>query len=218
MFIIGNGRKRYRITRLPFALRYSPLICQLLVRKLVEKGLRGLKAVAWTYLDDVLMAGRTRRGAAKAHRRVTRVLRKAGFITNEGKSVSEPQREMEFVGKIIDTRSRTIRNKQGTLIAATRAWLTAIGKRWIGTKQTRSMLGKIGWATRPSGGVGAFVAGAHAALTKAQQFNGDVAFGRKLAKAVGTAVMLPHEPHTFEPASTKGWTFFSDAAADGERL
>ena len=218
VFIIGSGRKRYRITRLPFGWRYSPVICQRLVRKLVEKGLRRLKAIAWTYLDDVLMAARTRRRAAQAYRRVTRVLRKAGFIINEGKSVSEPQREMEFVGKIIDTRSRTIRNKQGTLIAATRAWLKAIAKRWIGKKQARSMLGKIGWATRPSGGAGAFVAGAHAALTKAEQSDGDVDFGSKLAKAVGTAIMLAHVPHKFEPASTKGWTFFSDAAEDGERF
>ena len=105
------------------------MICKRLVRKLVESGLRGLKAVAWTYLDDVLIAAQTRRRAAKAHRRVTRVLRKARFVINEGKSVSEPQREMEFVGKIIDTRSRTVRNKQGTLIAATRAWLKAIAKR-----------------------------------------------------------------------------------------
>ena len=30
--------------------------------------------------------------------------------------------------------------------------------------------------------------------------------------------MLAHVPHKFEPTSTKGWTFFSDAAEDGDHF
>jgi len=218
MFVIGNGRKRYRITRLPFGWRYSPVICQKLVQRLVAKGLRKVRALAWTYLDDVLMAAKSRKRAKKAHEKVAKVLRKAGFIINTTKSISKPSRTMEFVGKIIDTKKRTIENKKGTLVAATRAWLKAVAKRWISEKQARSMLGKVGWATRPSGGAGAFVAGAHAALHKAQEGSGIIDFNARLAKSVGTAVLLAHIPHSFEPVRTGGWTLFSDAAEDGDRF
>ena len=57
VFVLQTADVRsYRYTRLPFGWHYSPLICQSLVRGIVAAALRGVRARAWVYIDDILVA------------------------------------------------------------------------------------------------------------------------------------------------------------------
>ena len=87
--------------------------------RLVRSALRG-STLTWTYLDDVLGADAPKKKLRKTMRTVAWKLRRAGFIISP-KSVMEPQRELDFVGKQLRPRSCEMANKPGTLAAALRA-------------------------------------------------------------------------------------------------
>ena len=95
----GGGR-RYKYTKLPFGWRYSPAICQLLVKSLVCSALQRFgKTVAFqVYLDDILLYGSSRRRLIAATKSVIAKLKDAGFIMSP-KSDLSPKRQMVFVGK-----------------------------------------------------------------------------------------------------------------------
>ena len=62
----ADGRS-YRYTRLPFGWRHFPLICQSLVRGIVAAALRGVRARAWVYIDDILVTARSPSQVRRAH-------------------------------------------------------------------------------------------------------------------------------------------------------
>ena len=64
------------------------------------------------------------------------------------------------MGKQLRPRSSEMANKPGTLAAALRAWLRAMARGRVRPKSMLSMLGKVNWAVRPSGGAGPMLAGA----------------------------------------------------------
>ena len=107
----------YRWLTLPFGRRYSPVICQRLVSALVKRALRGLRAMGATYLDDVLISAvGSNRGRVTA-RRVGKVLRRAGFLRSS-KSIVEPVRVIDFMGKKFDAANQIVENKAGLMGSA----------------------------------------------------------------------------------------------------
>ena len=213
LFVVRVNGRAYRITRLPFGWKFSPSICQQLVDRLVRSALRG-RSMSWTYLDDILGADAPKKRLKQSMRAMVWKLERAGFIISP-KSVLKPQRELDFVGKQLRPKTSEMANKPGTLAAALRAWLKVVARGRARTKAVLSMLGKVNWAVRPSGGAGPMLAGAYRAVQRAD--GGAVDFTRAAARGVGTAVMLAHMPHSFAEAKTEGFIFFSDAAERPER-
>ena len=199
----------YSVTRLPFGWKFSPAICQQLVDRLVRSALRG-RTQSWTYLDNVLGADAPKKRLRKAMRRVAWKLRRAGFIISL-KSVMQPQRDLDFVGKQLRPRSCEMANKPGTLAAALRAWLKAPARGRVRVKTMLSMLGKVNSAVSPSGGAGPFLSGAYQAVQEADGGIYMVDFPKAAARGVGAAIMLARMPHHFTTTKTEGFIFFSDA-------
>ena len=54
-FVVCGCVCRRRYTRLPFGRKYSPAICQRLVKALVQSAMQGLPAVTNVYLNDILV-------------------------------------------------------------------------------------------------------------------------------------------------------------------
>ena len=79
----------FRWLTLPFAWKYSPVLCQKLVSALVRRALRDLRARGVTYLDDVLVSAVGRHRLRVAARRVSPVSGRARFLISP-KSVIEP--------------------------------------------------------------------------------------------------------------------------------
>ena len=119
VFVVAAAGKSDRVTRLPFGWRYLPSICQRLVSGIVKGALRGPHEEPETYLDDVLLAERSKRKARRAARATTRRLTKAGFIISK-KSHLVPKTSQLFVGKVIDSRRHAMHNLEATLAAALR--------------------------------------------------------------------------------------------------
>ena len=155
LFVVRVRGQAYRITRLPF----GPALCQQLVDQLVRSALRR-RTQAWTYLDNVLGADALKKRLRKAMRTVDSKLRRTGFIISP-KSVLQPKRDLDFVGKQLRPRECEMAHKPGALAAALRAWLKALARKHVKVKTMLSTLGKVNWAVRPSGGAGLFLAGAY---------------------------------------------------------
>ena len=155
LFVVEVGGRRYRITRLPFGWKYSPSICQRLVRLAV-----GGRTLAWADLDGILAADIPKQRLRSTVRRNAKVLTLAGLIISP-KSVMQPKRELDFVvQQLMPKRCGLAAQKQGTLAAALCAWLKALSRRWLATQTALSTLGKVNWVVRPRGGVGPFLTGA----------------------------------------------------------
>ena len=75
-----------------------------------------------------------------------------------------PTESISFIGKLIDTRAGTISNAVGALVGAFRAWVRGVGRARLPTCAMERLLGKVCWLGRQNAGLGAFLAGAYAAL------------------------------------------------------
>ena len=78
----ADGRS-YRYTRLPFGWRHYPVICQSLVCGIVAAALRGVRARAWVYIDDILVTARSPSEVWCAVQYIIRRLQRAGFIISQ---------------------------------------------------------------------------------------------------------------------------------------
>ena len=149
---------QYDWQSLPFGWKYSPLVCQKLVYSVVRPSLWWLLVLFFVYLDDILIVG-TRRFVRKAVRPARRRLQRVGFVIN-GKSVTEPARDLDFVGHAFDLKRGTLENRSGMLRGLVRLWLLLV----LGLLNRLGMerlLGRLEWALRPSAGLSPFVAGAY---------------------------------------------------------
>ena len=75
------------------------------------------------------------------------------------------------------------------------------------------LLGKLCWLGRPNAGLGAFLAGAYAALQRGQGL-----FGRGVAKGVATVLLFSCVPQATDPLGScdaAPWEVFTDAAPEG---
>ena len=193
VFRVRTPRGCFRWRTLPFGWKHSPVICQWLVYALVRRALRGLRAQGVTYLDDVLVCviGQNRVGVAA--RRVGRVLRAAGPLISR-KSVLEPVRVLDFIGKQFDAAAMTMENKLGVIGRAVALCLLGIARNRLSSRMAARLLGNLEWAVRPNAGSAPFVSGGHC-----WRLNGCCDFRRGVRRALMTAVAFALTPHSFAP-------------------
>ena len=112
---------------LSFGWKYSLVLCQNLVSALVRRALRDLRARGVTYLDGVLVSDVGRNRLRAAARRVSRVLGRAGILISP-KSVIEPVRALDFIGKQFSAATMTVENKLGVIGGVVALWFWALSK------------------------------------------------------------------------------------------
>ena len=99
----------------------------------------------FVYLDDILIVGT--RFVRKAVRRAKHV----GFIISP-KSVTEPSRSLDFVGRVFVLSSGTVENHPGMLRGLVSLWLLLV-LGLLDRKGMERLLGRLEWALRPSAGL-----------------------------------------------------------------
>ena len=217
----ADGRS-YRYTRLPFGWRYSPLICQSLVRGIVAAALRGVRARVWVYIDDILITACSPSEVRRAVRLIIQRLQRAGFIISQ-KSETTPTMELSFIGKQINTDAGYFQNAPGGLRSALRAWVRAMGRGTIEPRRLRKLLGQLCWLSRPNAGLSCFMAGSYQALDSGARW-----FTRSMARGLGTVLLFSAVAQSCPPDSHEGGTqqvpgkgdllLFADAAPEGARF
>ena len=217
----ADGRS-YRYTCLPFGWRYSPLICQSLVRGIVAAALRGVRARAWVYIDDILVTARSPSKMRRAVQLIIRRLQRAGFIISQ-KSETTPTMELSFIGKHINTDAGYFQNAPGGLRSALRAWVRAMGRGTIEPRRLRKLLGQLCWLSRPNAWLSCFMAGSYQALDSGARW-----FTRSMARGLGTVLLFSAVAQSYPPDAHEGGMqqvlgkgdllLFADAAPDGERF
>ena len=92
--------------------------------RVVRTSLWWLPVLFFVYLDDILVVG-TRCFVRKAVRRAWYGLQRVGFVISQ-KSVTEPSRDLDFVGKVFDLKRGTLENRPGMLRGLVRLWLLLV--------------------------------------------------------------------------------------------
>ena len=209
---MSNPQRCFRWLTLPFGWKYSPVLCQRLVSALVRRALRDLQARWITYLDDVLVSAVGRNRARVAARRVGRVLSKVGFLISP-KSVLDPVRTLNFIGKQFAAAAMTVENKPGVIGGVVALWLLGIVQNKLSSRMAARLLGKLEWAMRPNVGLALVVAWGHR-----WKLNDCCYFRRGIRRALMTAVAFALAPQSFAPwpwlpqlPSADG-VFFTDAS------
>ena len=182
---VNTSQGCFRWLTLPFGRKYSPVLCQRLVYVLVRRALRDLRARGVTYLDDVLVSAVGRFGVCTAARRVRRILGRAGFLISP-KSVVEPVRTLEFIGKQFSAAAMTVENMPGVIGGVVALCLLGVVQNRLSARLAARLLGKLEWAVRPNAGWAPFVAGGH--YCKLSEF---CDFRRGMRRALMTAIALP---------------------------
>ena len=77
----GGARVVYRMRRMPFGLKFSPLLCQLALQKVIE-GISPPHMVIFHYLDVFLLLGGCPAELREVTRRVVEALKAAGFLVS----------------------------------------------------------------------------------------------------------------------------------------
>ena len=152
------GDAQYVWQSLPFGWKYSPLLCQKLVYNVVRTSVWWLPVLFFAYVDDILIVG-TRHFVRKAVRRAKHRLQRVGFVISP-KSVTEPSRDVDLVGKVFDLRSGTLENRPGMLRGLVRLWLLSL-LGLLNRKGMERLLGRLEWALRPSAGLSPLLAVAY---------------------------------------------------------
>ena len=193
VFHVNTPQGCFRWLTLPFGWKYSPVLCQKLVCALVRRALRDLRARGVTYLANVLVSAVGGNRVRVAARRVSRVLGKAGFLISP-KSVMEPVRTLDFIGKQFAATAMTVENKPGVIGGVIAPWLLGIVQNRLSARLAARLLGKLEWAVRPNAGLAPFVAGGH--YWKLSDF---CDFRKGVRRALMTAVAFALTPHCFAP-------------------
>ena len=130
---------------LPFGWRYSPLLCQRVLERLVtDAGLSGV--VVLIYLDDVLVVGRGRARVRKQMARATEALRRARAVVSP-KSTLEPVQRLVWLGKDIDLGGGEVRTAGNSWEALFAHWLRlSVGPCRV--KRLQQFLGRAQWICR----------------------------------------------------------------------
>ena len=212
VFRVNTPPGCFRWLTLPFGWKYSPVLCQRLVSALVRRALRDLRARGVTYLDDVLVSALGRCRLRVAVRRVSRVLGKAAFLISP-KSVIEPVRSLDFIGKQFSAAALTVENKPGIIGGVVALPLLGIVQNRLSARMAARLLGKLEWAVRPNAGLAPFVAGGH--CWKLSDF---CDFRKGMSRALMTAIAFALTPQCFAPwpwlpqIPAAQCVFFTDAA------
>ena len=180
---------------------------------IVARALCGTRPDWDVYLDDILITAPHPREAPQGAQRVAAALQSAGFMISL-KSEVEPATCITFLGKRLDSVRRSISNSVEMLKATLRMWLKGVGTGRLPAREMARFLGRLQWVYRPLGGASPFLAGAYTALLRRSPI-----FGRSLARATGTVLLLSFPAHALRaPSHTRLHTFFSDAAPCGKQF
>ena len=192
VFVVRAGEQGWHYTRLPFGWKYSPAVCQRLVKALVRSAVRGLKVTTDVYLDDIPISAASRRLVRVAVDRSVNKLSAASALISPK---SEPQRvqRITFIGRRIDARNATVARGGGG---------------GISPHELSRLLGRLQWLSRTAVGSAPFLAGAYR-----QVVAGHTHFTRSLARSLAKAIVCATPPYRIPGAThTCIRTFFSDAA------
>ena len=85
---------------------------------------------------------------------------KAGFLISP-KSVIEPVRSLDFIGKQFSAAALTVENKPGIIGGVVALPLLGIVQNRLSARMAARLLGKLEWPVRPNAGLAPFVAGGH---------------------------------------------------------
>ena len=212
VFRVNTPQGCFRWLTLPFGWKYSPMLCQRLVSALVRRALSDLRARGVTYLHDVLVSAVGRCRLRVAARRVSRVLGRAGFLISP-KSVIEPVRTLDFIGKQFSAAAMTVEKKPGVIGGVVALWLLGVVQNRLSARLAARLLGKLEWAVRPNAGLAPFVAGGH--CWKVSDF---CDFRQGMRRALMTAIAFALTPQCFAPwpwlphMPAAECVFFTDAA------
>ena len=185
VFVVQARQHCYKYTRLPFGWRYSPSICQTLVKRLVASAISAAKVPVGNkvYLDDVLLDAKSRRSLNIGRRAVVRKLRQAGLVISV-KSETRPTKRIGFVGKWFDTLRKYIQNQPAVLAGAFRMWIRAVGTGKISASDLMRLLGRMQWLIRPAS-LSCVLAGAYRSA-----YSREDRFTRGLIRSTGTALVF----------------------------
>ena len=143
---------------------------------------------------------------------MSQVLGKAGFVISP-KSVIEPVRTLDFIGKQFSAAAMTVENKPGIIGVIVALWLLGIVQKRLSARMAARLLGKLEWAVRPNAGLAPSVAGGH--CWKLSDF---CDFRKGMRSALMTAIAFALTPQCFAPwpwlppIPAAQCVFFTDAA------
>ena len=149
----------YRMHRMPFGWKFSPLLCQLALQKVIA-GLVPPHTIIFHYLDDFLLMGGYPAELREVTRRVVDALKAAGFLVSP-KSVLEPTTRILFLGKHIDTWARHIWSHPRAYLHMFAQCLRLATAAHPHPLHFNKVLGFIQWHVRLRRGMGPFLAGAY---------------------------------------------------------
>lgn len=99
--------KIYQFKVLPFGLSLAPLVFTKILRP-VLRWARAQGIRLYAYLDDLLIAARSKEQAIRDTARVQRKLQELGFLINTAKSHTTPTQVLQHLGFIINTKEMTL--------------------------------------------------------------------------------------------------------------
>ena len=141
---------------LPFGWKYSPILCQKLLERLVEEiGLVGVLVLI--YIDDVLIVGRGKARVREQAMRAVQALRAAGGVISP-KSTLEPVTRLVWLGKDVDLGWGSLRTAGNAWEALLAHWLRlSIGV--CSMRRLQQFPGRAQWICRPRFGHGPHLSG-----------------------------------------------------------
>ena len=195
----GGARVMYRMRRMPFGWKFSPLLCQLALQKVIA-GIVPPHMIIFHYLDDFLLLGGCPAELREVTKRVVEALKAAGFLVSP-KSVLEPTTHVLFLGKHVDTQARRIWSHPRAYLQMFAQWLRLATAAHPHPRHLNKVLGFIQWHVRPRRGIGPFLAGAYCW----QRWG---AVGQpvplKVLHGLATAIVFAMEP--WHPPSSVRWS------------
>ena len=145
--------------RMPFGWKFSPVLCQLALQKIIV-GIVPPHMIIFHYLDDFLLLGGCPRELKEITRKVVEALREARFLVSP-KSVLDPMTRILFLGKHIDTQAKRIWSHPCAFLQMYVQWLRLATAAHPHPRHLTKVLGFIQWHVRPRKGMGPFLAGAY---------------------------------------------------------
>ena len=141
-----NGQNSYVFRAMPFGLNIAPRIftklCAVLVRMLKERGVE-----VFAYLDDWLVVTESESESRVATDKVTKLLKRVGFIINEQKSKLIPTQSIEWLGWNWRTTDLTISCPELKLANLRERVAAFTAQTATSRTQIESLVGLLNWVT-----------------------------------------------------------------------
>jgi hypothetical protein len=140
--------RTYRFRAMLFGLASAPGVFTMLMKSVVRHlHLQGVRALA--YLDDVLIAARSREESLRHTRLAQQTLERLGFALNYDKSELEPTQQLTYLGLVWDTARWTVQPPRAKLLQIGQDARRALKEAAAGTLTARrlaGLAGKLVWA------------------------------------------------------------------------